>query len=254
MLVLDDAVVREGAVGAARGDHGDFALEVDEGFEDASAPCRGAPTAAAASASRRRILTCPLPSYPKAAVLRTAGAPTDARAARGRRSCAPPRTARQGHSPLSREIFFSRRRFCVTCRRSGPGEPARCGSQRVGAARGDVLELEGHDVDARWRSRAPRRGRRTPPRPPRRRPGRWACRRRARRCGRGSPCARAAIANMRPSCPLPRTPTVEPGGIDRSRQPGLQDLRRVCFARKPAASARSSGRAFARIATARRPR
>src|SRR6476659_9764326 len=34
----------------------------------------------------------------------------------------------------------------------------------------------------------------------------------------GSPCTRypsrrAAMANMRPSCPLPRTPRVEPGGM-----------------------------------------
>ena len=49
-----------------------------------------------------------------------------------------------------------------------------------------VLELEGHDVDAAGERADPRRDRRTTPRPRRRRSGRWACRARARACGRGS--------------------------------------------------------------------
>ena len=51
----------------------------------------------------------------------------------------------------------------------------------------------------------------------RRPPVRSACLRLAKTCGRGSPSAARRCVNIRPSCPLPSTPSAAPGAMTRPR-------------------------------------
>ena len=99
-------------------------------------------------------------------------------------------TERRDREARQRAGTPSRARRCwVTCRTWPPGRTGTNARRRRRRRRGDVLELEGHHVDAAGEGAHRRRGRRRRRRSRRRPPGRSACRRRARACARGSPSA-----------------------------------------------------------------
>ena len=101
---------------------------------------------------------------------------------------------------------FSRARCWVTCRAWPLGRTGTISAAASAAAVATFSELEGDDVDAGGRRREWRRGRRSRRRSPRRRSGQWACRSRARTCGRGSPCAgrRGRTSGRADRCPARR--------------------------------------------------
>ena len=192
MRVLDRTEVRPVAVDAARADHRDLAVEIDERLEDRLLASERRPR------PRAHRPACAIAHLPLAVVAERRGlqhrrtADRAATAAADRPRCAPARTARRAARASARNVF-SRRRCCAIAQRAAvrPDDRVLLGGRRRG--RRHVLELERHDVDACAQTRARHRGRRTRRRPRRRRSARSACRARARACARGSP------AGARPS-------------------------------------------------------
>ena len=155
--------VDEGAVEAARRDHRDLALEIDEGLEDRRAAPPACCHASAASAGERDAILA-LAVVAKARRLQDGGAAELREAAP--RAPSSERTATNGVTgkPAFSRNVFSRRRCCVVCRtrarRAGPAPPRR--PPRPSPA-GTFSNSKVTTLDARERTAAPRRGRRRTP-------------------------------------------------------------------------------------------